>query len=125
MMSKRTCGFLTTSVAKRLKLVKDSERLVNSFLMKPRDYYNYVHGTPPRHKAYTLCLAAIHSSGADVLMGLNWELVQLIAKDLFKWKRYGVRLSNSFQTISRKELVRNELIDLFYMFECKRNHYWE
>ena len=121
-MSKRTCGFLTTSVAKHLELPKDSERLVNSFLMKPRDYYNYVHGTPPRHKAYTLCLAAIHNAGLRNLVrnryrNVFWVEIEETALLLEMKDAYGVQLSSSLQTISREENVRLQLDCIFMDFE--------
>ena len=117
---KRNCGFLTTSVAKRVKLSKNPERLINSFLMKPRDYYNYVHGTPPRHRAYTLCLAAIH--GQDTLMTKRYDFVKNCAEDLLIWESIGIRLSSSFKTISRKAFLLKELDVVCHDFK-HNNHY--
>ena len=129
MASKRKCGFLTTSVAKRIKLPEPAEHLVNSYLMKARDYYAYVHGTPPRHKAYTLCLAAIDNAGDDgrtrrgvINQALYFRaLVEEIADDLLRWESYGVQLSSSFQTISRKEFVRFQLSSVLCDFD-HNNH---
>ena len=115
-LSKRTCGFLTTSVAKRLKLPTALERKINSYLMKPRDYYAYMHGTPHRHKAYTLCLAAIHnagSGGSDSSEGVFWLLAFEIADDLLLWERYGMHLPTDHKVISGKEMVRAQLGDVF------------
>ena len=123
MASKRTCGFLTTPVAKRLKLSKELQQYVNKFLIKPRDYYNYVHGTPPRHKAYTLCLAAIERFDYDLDLMLSSGIltwVQEFAKELSKLERYGVKLSSSSQTISRKSLVLMQLGQL-----CEWAYTWD
>ena len=125
MASKRKCGFLTTSVAKRIKLPEPAEHVVNSYLMKARDYYAYVHGTPPRHKAYTLCLAAIHNAGdgGSARVGVINQslyfraLVEEIAEDLLKWESYGVQLSTCFRTISREESLRGQLQSLLCDWE--------
>jgi len=70
---KRNCGFLSESVAKRLKIDKNVEQLVNSFNLKPRDYYIYIHGSPPKHAAFELCLTAIKNAGGNI----GWTLCVL------------------------------------------------
>jgi hypothetical protein len=59
MNSKRRCQFLSNRVAKKLKLCKNLEQHVNSFNMKARQFYDYVHGRKELYVAYTLCLASI------------------------------------------------------------------
>ena len=121
---KRKCGFLETRVAKKLKLPKELEIRVNSFLMKPRNYYSYIRGAKPRFEAYNLCLAAIDNAGSqtenDVLgdrtgsdQNVFWIVVYELAMDFLRWNTYGIQLSRDFKTISQKENVLGEIRNHF------------
>ena len=115
MSSKRMCPFLSPRLAKKMKLGLDAERLINSFLMKPRDYYSYIHGARPRFEAYNLCLAAIeNASGFPKRKGCVYrgsagqyflDVAQGVAADFLKLIRFGVQLSSCFKTISRKQYL--------------------
>ena len=127
-LSKRKQGFVTTRLAKKLKLEKDVQRILNSFNMRPRDFYTYVHGQPHRHQAYLLCLAAIEFAGKDVRekyhkQGLNLayqdipylsEVSYSFAGRLERWRRFGLAFSNCYKTIAQKSKFHEELTSAQY-----------
>lgn len=112
---------LTRPLAKRLNLPTVTEHLINAFLLKPREYYAYIHGTPPRHKAYTLCLAVFRVSSVikaqtrDVHLGLIFYKAhsQYLARVIRDVWVMGGQFHCYFKTIAQQARVHEELRIVF------------
>jgi len=50
---------ITPRAAKRQKLSEDVQHTINSYLLKPRHFYELIHGKKPRWEAYEMCLFLI------------------------------------------------------------------
>jgi len=119
------CGFLSEGDATHLGLSKNIEQLVNSFNMKPRDYYTYIHGSPPKHTAaFELCLRIIKQAGrnigwaANIQYGAGKHLICKFAQHkawrLHSCLRVGAVFSEDTNvTIAKTELLHN-LVEMHY-----------
>ena len=99
-MSQDTTTFFS-KIAKRRKLCKDVETHLNSYLLKPRDFYNLIHGKKERHLAYELCLFMIDDMGSNAdgsPRGIDYDFAGQYAR----MKRVGVQFPCSMDLISKK-----------------------
>ena len=117
MNSKRRCQFLSNRVAKKLRLCKSVEQHVNSFNMKPRHFYDYVHGERQRYVAYTLCLASIvnakcktHPTNTTLFI----TYAQDEANDFMSLYQAGVQFCTSVGDIWNRQAMIHDLRSTLY-----------
>ena len=122
MSSKRKCGFLTTSVAKRLKLPQSIQHITNAFLLPPRKHYALIHqdhlaacyygSQHTRPVRMRLIVAAIECIDWDCN---DAENVDLVVESWVRAIKYGARISTCQKVLIRKDNVLSNL--LFSQFD--------
>jgi hypothetical protein len=129
MASKRKCGFLTTPVAKRLKLPKALLQYINRFLLPPRKQYAYFHqdlaacyyGTRiQRPLAMRFILAAIvftkkFGQPFDEYWSEEICIIDGQCKTWMKAKQYGAVLPTCQKVMANKAQV---LLQLYMRIKC-------
>lgn len=108
---------LTPRTAKRRKLCDDEQLTINSYLLKPRRFYELVHGKKERHVAYELCLSLIDYAttwGFQRIPFHKWPR-DLTApffgrkREYVKMLRIGVPFPCNKTAISRKAILCEEI----------------
>ena len=95
---------------KRQTISKDVREVINSFNLKPREFYDLIHGKKVRYAAYELCLYLILDAGesarkslwykGDLRLQIAWDVEELVVK----MKRVGVVFPNH-KIIYKRELT--------------------
>jgi len=127
-MSKRRSQWLSVQVAKRLKLCSDIQQHINSFNLKPRNFYDYVHGRKHRHPAYALCLLSLihakYMAGNPSSPGYKINIPRFIlnardsARKIQKLHKIGIRFSASAEIIWKQSVVFSDLTSALYFARC-------
>ena len=112
------CGFLSEGDATHLGLSKNIEQLVNSFNMKPRDYYTYIHGSPPKHTTFELCLRIIKQAGRNIGWANDSALICKFAQHkawrLHSCLRVGAVFSEDINVTIVKTELHRDLVEMHY-----------